>query len=101
MSSADENNHRRLSAIRNKLQELTRDKAKYNVEKLVQDIEFLQGELGHLSHTIADLNREINAEIYMKLTLVGKEKIFLTIILMFRMLKSPFFDRVRVFGIPI
>lgn len=72
MSSFYEINNRRLSAIRIKLQELTREKTKYNVEKLIQDIEFLQGELGHLSHMIADLNKEINAQIYIKLNLVRK-----------------------------
>jgi hypothetical protein len=71
-SSFYEINNRRLSAIRIKLQELTRDKTKYNVEKLIQDIEFLQGELGHLSHMIADLNKEINAQIYIKLNLNAK-----------------------------
>jgi len=85
-------NNRRLSAIKSKLQELTREKTKYNVEKLIQDIDFLQGELGHLSHMIADLNKEINAQIYIKLNLVQKKNVFLpkyfsTIILIFRMLK--------------
>jgi predicted nuclease with TOPRIM domain len=72
MNSFYELNNRRLSTIRIKLQELTREKTKYNVEKLIQDIEFLQGELGHLSHTIAELNREINAQISTKLNLVRK-----------------------------
>ncbi len=44
------------------------------MEKLVQDIDFLQSEIGHLSHAIADNNKEINAQIYIKKTLVNKEK---------------------------
>ncbi len=76
MSSFYEMNNRRLSTIKTKLQELTREKTKYNVEKLIQDIDFLQGELGHLSHMIADLNKEINAQIYIKLNLVQKKTFF-------------------------
>jgi len=84
-------NNRRLSAIRIKLQELTREKVfhqiknkisikkifffflfqtKYNVEKLTQDVDFLQSEIGHLSHAIADINKEINAQTYNKKALV-------------------------------
>lgn len=62
----------RLTFIKSKLQELTRDKSKYNMEKLTQDLEFLQREMGHLSHSIADLNREIIHQISLKKNLVNK-----------------------------
>jgi hypothetical protein len=65
-------NNRRVSAIKSKLQELTREKAKYNVEKLTQDVEFLQSEIGLLSHSIADINKEIIAQISNKKILNAK-----------------------------
>jgi hypothetical protein len=40
------------------------------VEKLTQDVDFLQSEIGHLSHAIADINKEINAQTYNKKALV-------------------------------
>ena len=43
---------------------------KYNVEKLTHDADFLQSEIGHLSHAIADINKDINAQISIKKTLV-------------------------------
>ena len=58
--------------IKSKLQELTREKSKYNLDKLTQDLEFLQSEMGHLSHSIADLNREIIHQISVKKNLVNK-----------------------------
>lgn len=65
-------NNRRLLTIKLKLQQLTREKAKYNAEKLTQDIDFLQSEIGHLSHAISDINKEINTYIYEKRILNAK-----------------------------
>lgn len=65
-------NNRRLSTIKAKLQELTREKTKYNVEKLTQDADFIQSEIVNLSHDIADLNKEINAQIANKKALNTK-----------------------------
>lgn len=42
------------------------------MEKLTQDFEFLQSEMGHINHSIADLNREIIHQISVKKNLVNK-----------------------------
>ena len=90
--------------IKSRLQELTREKTKYNVEKLTHDLEFCQSEMGHLSHEIADLNRGIIHQINVKKNLVGKY--FLIPILFavnenFRMPKWPFFDRMQDIIFPV
>jgi len=74
-TSSDTHNNRRLLAIKLRLQECTREKTKYNVEKLTQDLDFLQSEIGHLSHSIADINKEIIAQINIKKTLNAQKAI--------------------------
>ncbi|CAF4824416.1 unnamed protein product [Rotaria sp. Silwood1] len=74
-NSLDETNNHRLSAIKSKLQELTREKAKYNVEKLTQDADFLRNEISHLSSTVADITKEIIAQTNIKKTLNAKMQI--------------------------
>ena len=61
---------RRLLTIKLSLQELTREKTKYNVEKLTHDGEFLKGEIDQLRQTIRSLNTDINTQIQIKRTLV-------------------------------
>ncbi|CAF3923242.1 unnamed protein product, partial [Rotaria magnacalcarata] len=68
-NSLNEMNNRRLSAIKLKLQELTREKAKYNDEKLKQDAEFLRNEIGLLNTAIVDISKEIIAQINIRKTL--------------------------------
>ncbi|CAF0940953.1 unnamed protein product [Adineta ricciae] len=65
----NEANSRRLSVIRAELHQLTREKTKYNVEKLTQDIEFLHGEIELLTHGITEINQKINAQMRTKKTL--------------------------------
>ncbi|CAF0887077.1 unnamed protein product [Adineta ricciae] len=65
----NEANNRRLSVIRAELHQLTREKTKYNVEKLTQDIEFLHGEIELLTHGITEINQKINAQMRTKKTL--------------------------------
>ncbi|CAM4864827.1 unnamed protein product [Rotaria socialis] len=75
-NSLNEINNRRLSAIKLKLQELTREKAKYNDEKLKQDAEFLRNEIGLLNTAIVDISKEIIAQINIRKTLNAKMQIF-------------------------
>ncbi|CAF2765845.1 unnamed protein product [Rotaria sp. Silwood2] len=69
------NNNHRLSAIKLKLQELTCEKTKYNVDKLTQDADFLRNEIGHLSSAVADITKEIIAQTNIKKTLNAKMQI--------------------------
>ncbi|CAF0994762.1 unnamed protein product [Rotaria sordida] len=73
--SLHEMNNRRLSAIKLKLQELTREKTKYDVEKLIQDADFLRNEIGHLTSAIADITKDIIAQTNTKKALNAKMQI--------------------------
>ncbi|UJR35065.1 hypothetical protein I4U23_027841 [Adineta vaga] len=68
-NSTNDANNRRLFAIKSKLHELTREKTKYNVEKLTHDIEFLHNDITNRTHEIAEINKEINAQTSIKKTL--------------------------------
>ncbi|CAF0882124.1 unnamed protein product [Adineta steineri] len=68
----NETNNRLLHEIKLKLQELTREKTKYNVEKLTQDSDFLQSEIDHLNHAIGDINKQILTQTYTKKNLNAK-----------------------------
>jgi hypothetical protein len=71
------------------------------VEKLTQDSDFLQSEIGHLSHAIADINKEINAQTSIKKTLVllFTTKSIIRTLSIFRMLKWQFFGQILHFVI--
>ncbi len=73
------------------------------MEKLTQDSDFLQSEIGHLSHAIADINKEINAQTSIKKTLVlfSFNKMYENILLLFRMLKWQFFAQILHFVLQI
>ena len=65
---------RRLIEIRSRLHTLTREKTKYNVDKLNQDAQFLRGEIEHLSRAIREINETIRTQIRQRRTLVKEEK---------------------------
>jgi len=62
-------NERRLIEIRSRLHTLTREKTKYNVDKLNQDAQFLRGEIEHLSRAIREINETIRTQIRQRRTL--------------------------------
>lgn len=70
LSSPRPINERRLNEIRTRLHILTREKTKYNLEKLNQDAQFLRGEMEDLSRTIRELSETIRTLIRQRRTLV-------------------------------
>lgn len=71
-SSPRSTHERRLNEIKSRLHTLTREKTKYNVDKLNQDFQFLQGEIKDVSRTIQEINETIRTKMRQRRTLVKK-----------------------------